>query len=169
MPLIEAHITKNINIETRELLARLITNSVIEILKENFANELGFTSNEHEKAIAKEVIGRFAPGWIWIAFEDFEPLIAGKILNPSEIAARFDIGLLENALDEDYQDELITTIADVARKVLQEQSPNNNINLAVTNISANVRMSVPNNPDSLLRAGEVHAFLARQIQAELDK
>jgi len=167
MPLIQAYITRNIDDQARRALADEITESVVENLKESFACELGFTANEKEKAIAKEVIGRFAPGWVWISFQDFEPVIAGKKLSDSDVAARFDIGLLEGSMREDYQDSLITTVADAAREMLQEYAPGSNINLAVTNITANVRMSVPDNPDNLLRAGGVHAFLARQIQSEL--
>ncbi|ACB49623.1 hypothetical protein cce_0272 [Crocosphaera subtropica ATCC 51142] len=164
MPLIESRIYPY-SPSLADKLAMRITELVVEQLKESFAEQLGFLGTKNE-AIAKEVIGRFAPGWVWVYSEEFKAIVAGKQPKNSEIFGRFDIFLLENALAEKHQDALVNTVAKAARQVLGE-TQDKPLNLAVANITGNVRMSVPGNPDSLLTAEGVHTFLTDAINQEL--
>lgn len=165
MPLVEGRIC-NVSDDLKKQLITSINRNIVEVLKINFASELGFTE-EKENQIAKEVIGRFAPGWVWVYLEDFNPTIAGEKIAKDEMALRMDIGLLEGSMREEYQDELVTAATEAARQILGPKC--SKLHLAVANITGNVRMSVPSAPDALLRAGGVHAFLARQVQSELHK
>ena len=166
MPLIESRISPYSAPLANELATK-ITNLVVEQLKVSFAEELGFLGSPDE-AIAKDVIGRFAPGWVWVYTEEFKAVVAGKQPETTEVFARFDIFLLENALAEKHQNALVDVVAKAAHQVLGKfkKEP---LNLAITNITGNVRMSVPGNPDSLLTAEGVHTFLRDAINQELKK
>ena len=70
-------------------------------------------------------------------------------------------------VDEIYQNLLVDVVADAARQVLR--SKQDRPNLAIANITGNVRMSVPGHPDNLLTAEGVHSFLTSEIKKELER
>ncbi len=163
MPLIEGRIYPYSDAIANQL-ATEITNKVVEQLKQSFSEQLGFTGKD--EATAQEVIGRFAPGWVWIYIEEFKAVVAGNLPAEGEVYGRFDIFLLERALDEKHQNSLVDVVASSANKILKKQDKP--LNLAIANITGNVRMSVPGQPDNLLIAEGVHEFLSSEIKKELN-
>jgi hypothetical protein len=164
MPLVEGRIYPYSD-EIANELAKEITGKIVEQLKTSFSAQLGFTGEK--EPVAQEVIGRFAPGWVWVYIEEFKGIVAGNSPKQGETYGRFDIILLENSLDEIYQNLLVDVVADAARQVLR--SKQDRPNLAIANITGNVRMSVPGHPDNLLTAEGVHSFLTSEIKKELER
>lgn len=162
MPLIEGRVG-NLTKEIAEKLALGITKATVDTLAKSFATQLGYVE-ESEAKIAREVIGKIAPNWVWINIEPFQPYIAGSAANNIP-GGRFDIALLENALDEKYQDALTAAVAKSAREILATSGAP--VPLAVALITGNVDMSVPGSPDSLLQADGVHKFLRGEVDKAL--
>jgi pimeloyl-ACP methyl ester carboxylesterase len=144
-------------------LARAITRATVDTLAASFAAQLGYTG-EPAEGIARRVIAGIAPNWVWVDIEPFQPYIAGQAAMDAQ-GGRFEIVLLENALDETYQDALTAAVAGAARSALA--NGHGPVPLAVSLVTGNVDMSVPGSPDSLLRADGVHAFLRGEIETAI--
>jgi pimeloyl-ACP methyl ester carboxylesterase len=162
MPLIEGRVG-NLTKDLEEKLALAITEATVQTLAVSFAAQLGYVGDPVE-GIAREVIGNIAPNWVWIHLESFEPYIARSAAG-SAAGGRFAIVLLENALDEKYQDNILEAVAKAARDILG--AAGTPVPLAVTLVTGNVQMSVPGSPDSLLQADGVHAFLRGEVDKAL--
>lgn len=145
-----------------ETIKSEISRATIETLNEVFPQQLGFA---YEQAIfekAKEVVGQFSPGWVWVNVELFKVAIAAQEISSTDrIAVMVEIRLLENALDEPYQDKIVSAIADAIRNTLKDKAER--LDLSVFNSTGNVQMSVPGAPDSLLTSKGVHTFLTQEI------
>jgi len=163
MPLIEGRVG-NLTKDLKEKLALTITKATVDTLAASFAAQLGYAGGAEEK-IARKVIGKIAPNWVWVNIESFQPYIAGSAAG-NVLGGRFDVVLLENALEEKYQDDLTEAVAKAARSIL---AANNGtpVPLAIALITGNVDMSVPGSPDSLLQAEGVHKFLRGEINKAL--
>lgn len=166
MPLIEGRVG-NLTKDLKEKLAFTITKATVDTLASSFAAQLGYAGGPEEK-IAREVIGQIAPNWVWVNIESFQPYIAGSAAG-NVLGGRFDVVLLENALDEQYQDNLTEAVAKAARTVLATNGATNGapVPLAISLITGNVDMSVPGSPDALLQADGVHKFLRGEIDKAL--
>lgn len=164
MPLIAGRVA-NLGDEQSKKLAQTLTDVTVQTLKVCFAGQLGYTDDKVAK-VAQETIGKFAPGWVWVHMDPFSPIVAGSAAGKTP-SGRFDIVLLENALDEQYQNMLTEAVAKAARDALSAVATP--IHLAVAHITGNVDMSVPGSADSLLTAGGVHKFLRGEIDAALQK
>src|SRR5262245_30597283 len=136
MPLIEGRVG-NFPKETTEKLALAITRATVEALAIGFAGQLGYVGGEVEK-VAGEVIRGIAPNWVWVNIEPFQPYIAGMPPGTGP-GGRFDIVLLENALDGKYLDAITEAVARAARGILATTS--SPVPLAVTLVTGHVDMS----------------------------
>lgn len=161
MPLIEGRLSNNMMPFAREL-EDAITAATIATLKRVFTAQLGFDSDT-TRDVAAEAVGQFAPGWVWLYLTPFAPVIAGERLDNARYAIRLDVHLLEQALDEAHQNAIVQAIAKAVRNVV----PQRHLDLAITNLTGNVQMSVPGSPDSLLEANGVHSFLIGEIRKAL--
>jgi hypothetical protein len=139
-----------------------ISRATIVTLKEVFPQQLGFADEPAIYEKAKEVVGQFAPGWVWVNVEPFKVAIAGEeVTSTQQIAVMVEIRLLENALDEPYQDKIVSALADAIRNTLEDKAER--LDLSVFNSTGNVQMSVPGASDSLLTSEGVHTFLTQEI------
>ena len=163
MPIIDGRIHPINRVDTRGLAAA-ITTRVISALQDGFARQLGFVDPE-VKPIAERVIGRLAPGWVWVSLDDFRGYIAGNPPGPGDVVGRFNISILGGALDDEYMQGVVNAVAAAAHEYLRER--HGTPDLAVTNVGGNVRMSVPGHPDVLLTPQGVHELLVGEIVAEL--
>lgn len=163
MPIIDGRIHPCNRINTRGLAAA-ITDRVVSALQDGFARQLGFVDPE-VKPIAERVIGRLAPGWIWVSLDDFRGFIAGNRPGPTDVVGRFEISILGGALDDEYMQGVVNAVATAAGEYLREEC--GTPDLAVTNVGGNVRMSMPGQPDVLLTPQAVHELLVREIVAAL--
>lgn len=164
MPLINGYVN-NLNDDLKNALEKEITESVVNTLAEAFPLRLGFAQSSKEYEIAEEVVRSIAPAWVWVELFPFEPKIAGKEVEDG-YAAKVDIGLLERALGETHQDAIVNAVADSVRRVLSRDG--SLVQLAVSNLTGNVRMSVPGSSDALLNAEGVHQFLLGEILKALN-
>jgi hypothetical protein len=163
MPIIRCNVSENA-LALREDLQSAISKSTVATLNSVFPRQLGFVSTAVQ-GTAEEVVNRFSAGWVWVSVQAETPMIGASPLGSGEAAATIEIRLLENALEEMYQDEIVSAVAAAARSVLTSRFPTPN--LAIINLTGNVQMTTPGAPDSLLKAAGVHDFLTSEIRKEL--
>jgi pimeloyl-ACP methyl ester carboxylesterase len=161
MPFVEGWVC-NLTKDLRDRLSVAITRAMVDALAAGFAGQLGYTGSEEKTA--REVIGKIAPNWVWVHIDQFQPYIAGTD-SANGRGGRFHIGILENALDNKYLNDVTEAVAKAAREILATGSTP--VPLAVSLGSGNVDMSVPGSPDSLLRADGVHEFLRGEVEKAL--
>ena len=158
MPNVEGRIT---GITVTDELARRFESEIAQTLRETiaraFPTEIGYPAGSAEWETCRQVTYEIMPGWTYTTVYNQKWAIGGKRVEDNQIAAYFQILVLEGALDEGWRQACVTAVRKVADAILGEFGKPTHIFVSI--VEGPVDMSLPNELFSGLLKGERYKLL----------
>jgi hypothetical protein len=158
MPNVEGRISGiPVTDELRRRFEAEISETLRETISQAFPTEIGYAAGSREWETCRQVTYEIMPGWTWVSVFNQDWAMGGKRVGDDQIAAYFQILVLENALWEDWRQACVTAVRKVADRILGEAGKP--VHIFVSIIEGPVDMSLPSHLFSGLLNGERYKLL----------